>query len=174
MICSVFIATSLDGFIARPNGTFDFLDTVALPGEDYGYAKFFETVDTLIVGRGTYDVVAAFKDWPWGGKKVVVLTSRPPATKKANEDFVSTRDVREVHAKLSGQKRAYVDGGKVISQFLDADLIDDLTISIVPMRIGTGLPLFNPGAEQRFKLTGSQAWLQSGLVQVRYERCSAK
>jgi dihydrofolate reductase len=172
MICSVFIATSLDGFIARPDGKYDFLDSVALPGEDYGYAEFFKTVDTLIVGRATYDVVGAFPEWPWSGKRVVVLTSRPPATKRADEEFFSG-DVRALHAKVADRKRAYVDGGKVISQFLDADLIDDLTISIVPVRIGAGLPLFSPGAERRFRLTGSQAWPKTGLVQVRYARFTA-
>lgn len=168
MICSVFIATTLDGYIARPDGTFDFLD--AFGNEDHGYAEFSKSVDVLIIGRGTYDVVLAFPDWPYTGKRVVVLTSRPPRAPRANEEFFSG-DVRALHERLTreGCRRAYVDGGKVISHFLDADLIDDLTISVVPLRLGAGLPLFAPGAERQFTLTGTQAYAD-GLVQLRYAK----
>jgi dihydrofolate reductase len=166
MRASVFIAMTLDGFIARPDGKFDFLD--AFGNEDHGYAEFSKSVDTLIIGRGTYDVVLAFPEWVYSGKRVVVLTSRPPAGKRANEEFFQG-DVRELHARLraDGCQRAYVDGGKVIQQFLDADLIDDLTISVVPLRLGAGLPLFGTGVERQFTLTGSQAYAD-GLVQLRY------
>lgn len=171
MISSVFIAMTLDGFIARPDGKFDFLDPYG--NEDHGYADFFKSIDALIIGRGTYDVVLAFPDWPYAGKRVVVLTSRVPPTQRANEEFF-TGDAKQLHAKLKseGVRRAYVDGGKVIQQFLDADLIDDLTISVVPLRLGAGLPLFGTGTERLFKLTGAQPY-KDGLVQLRYARTSA-
>jgi len=161
---SVFIATSLDGYIARADGAIDWLSIVERPGEDYGFAAFFATVDTLVMGRGTYDVVTAFPQWPYGTKRVVVLTHRPAAPRDGVEFF--SGDLTEL--RLPG--RTYVDGGNVIQQFLAADRIDDLTISIIPIVLGAGIRLFAGGeGEHRLELAGSQAW-DSGLVQLRYRR----
>ena len=74
--CSVFIATSLDGYIARPDGTFDFLSIVERPDEDYGFAEFFASVDALVIGRNTYETALAFPEWPYAGKRCIVLTHR--------------------------------------------------------------------------------------------------
>ena len=74
--CSVFIATSLDGYIARPDGTFDFLSIVERPNEDYGFADFFASVDALVIGRNTYETALAFPEWPYAGKRCIVLTHR--------------------------------------------------------------------------------------------------
>jgi len=161
---SVFIATSLDGYIARANGAIDWLSIVERPGEDYGFAAFFATVDTLVMGRGTYDVVRAFPQWPYGTKRVVVLTHRPAEPRDGVEFFAG--DIGELQ--LAG--RTYVDGGNVIQQFLAADRIDDMTVSIIPIVLGGGIRLFGGGeGEHRLRLEGHQAW-DSGLVQLRYTR----
>jgi dihydrofolate reductase len=76
--CSVFIATSLDGFIARENGAIDWLSMVERPDEDYGYARFFESIDTLVLGRKTYETAVGFEAWPYANKRVIVMTHEPP------------------------------------------------------------------------------------------------
>lgn len=166
MQCSVFIATSLDGFIARRDGSLDWLKIVEQPGEDYGYAKFAATVDTLVMGRGTYDVVVGFPEWAYAGKRVIVLTHRPGEARHGEEFFAGS--VEELAARLErdGVRRVYVDGGIVIQQFLAAKLVDDLTISVIPVLLGDGLPLF-AHSEAALALEGVERW-PSGLVQLRY------
>ncbi len=85
--CSVFIATSLDGYIARDDGRLDWLDRVQLPGEDYGYAKFFATVDAVVMGRATYETALRFAEWPYAGKCVVVMTHRAPEPKQTSSSY---------------------------------------------------------------------------------------
>lgn len=169
MKCSVFIATSLDGFIARPDGGLDWLSVVSSPGEDYGYAAFASTVDVLVTGRATYDVVSAFPEWPYAGKRVVVLTHRPAESRHGEEFFAGS--VRELADTLAAQgvRRIYVDGGAVIRQFLDAGLLDDLTLSVIPIVLGDGIRLFDRGREVGLALDGVQSF-PSGLVQLRYRR----
>ena len=166
--CSVFIATSLDGFIAEPDGSIDFLETVEAPGEDYGYADFAATVDAIVMGRNTYDVVSSFPDWPYS-KRVVVLSTQTGLVSTHGEEFYSG-DVRELAARLGreGVRRIYVDGGATVRAFLAAGLIDELTISIIPVVLGEGIPLFAGGLETvALTLTDSRVF-DSGLVQVRY------
>jgi dihydrofolate reductase len=163
--CCVFIATSLDGFIARQDGSIDWLKTVERPGEDYGYADFAASIDTLLVGRKTYDTVLGFDAWPYAGKRVAVLTRRPPAPKH-DERFVSG-DPASVLKSLPDARRIYVDGGDVIQQFLAAGLIDELTLSTIPLLLGEGIPLFGKAPERRFTLESSKHF-PSGLVQSRY------
>lgn len=166
--CSVFIATSLDGYIARSDGGIDWLDRVQLAGEDYGFAAFYASVDALIMGRATYDKALTFGDWPYRGKRTIVLTRRP-ATSRFGEELVAGTPA-EIVDRLAGANRIYVDGGDVIRQFLAADLIDDLTISVVPVVLGGGIRLFAGGeGEHALSLEGSQSW-SSGLVQLRYVR----
>lgn len=169
MQCSVFIATSLDGYIARPDGGLDWLGIVNAPGEDYGYAAFAETVDVLVMGRCTYDVVLGFDAWPYPGKRVVVLTHRPPPTSRHGEAFFAG-DVRELVARLAaeGVQRVYVDGGSVIRELLAAGLIDDLTLSVIPIVLGDGIRLFERGiGEHGLELASTRSW-PTGLVQLRY------
>jgi dihydrofolate reductase len=170
MQCSVFIATSLDGYIARPDGSLDWLDVARLDLHDNGYAKFMATVDVLVIGRGTYDTVLGFEEWPYAGKRCLVLTHRP-GTSRHGEEFVSATPV-EIVARLAqgGANRTYVDGGVVVRQFLDAKLIDDLTISVMPILLGAGIPLFAPRVtEQRLALEELTSW-PTGVVQMRYSR----
>ena len=166
--CSVFIATSLDGYIARRDGGIDWLHSVDMPGENYGYQAFFDSVDALVLGRKSYDVVLGFPEWTYPGKRCVVLTHRP-AESLHGEEFYSG-DVKALVQQLgdSGVRRIYVDGGEVIRQFLKAGFIDDMTISVIPVLLGDGIRLFVGGEpEQRLKLESSQSW-ESGLAQLRY------
>lgn len=166
--CSVFIATSLDGYIARPDGRLDWLDGVQQPGEDYGYARFSGTVDAVVLGRSTYDTVIGFgpSAWQYGGKRVVVMTRRPAESQHGEGFFDGTP--AELVAKLAaeGHRRVYVDGGRVIQQFLAAGLLDDLTISVIPVVLGAGIPLF-AGSEHPLVLDGVESFA-SGLVQLKY------
>lgn len=165
---SVYIATSLDGYIARPDGAIDWLSIVEQPGEDYGYQAFMSTIDTLVMGRKTYDTVLRLGAWPYAGKRCVVLTTHLSAACNG-EEFVCGDPV-SIAARLGedGARRVYVDGGDVIRQFLAAGLLDDLTISVVPILLGDGIPLFREGAkEQRLKLVEERTF-PSGLIQLRY------
>ncbi len=161
---SVFIAASLDGYIARPDGGLDWLKAVERPGEDYGYAGFAATVDALVIGRRTYDTVLGFDAWPYPGKRVIVMTHRPLVARHGEEPFEGSP--AELVRRLEGVRRVYVDGGDVIRQFLAAGLIDDLTLSIIPVLLGDGVPLFG-GAAHGLRLEGTRSF-DSGLVQLRY------
>ena len=145
---SVFIAASLDGFIARKDGSLDWLpgSDGAQEGEDFGYAEFFDSVDTLVVGRNTYEHVSNFPDWPYRGKRVIVLSSRyahAPERIASNAEG-SSAPPAELACMLesAGAKHVYVDGGKTIQAFLRAGLIDDMVITRVPILLGEGIPLF--------------------------------
>jgi len=166
---SIFVGTSLDGFIARANGDLDFLPPDG--GEPHGYDEFMATVDALVIGRKTFDTVLAFPSWPYGAKPVVVLSTRslPPAPDGAVVERMSG-DPRAIVARLiaRGVKHAYVDGGITIQRFLKAGLIERLVITRVPVLIGTGIPLF--GALPRDIVLRHVATRQfaSGLVQSEY------
>jgi len=140
---SVFVGTSLDGFIARSNGDFDFLS----PGGDvaHGYEEFMATVDALVIGRNTFDSVLAFDAWPYGEKSVFVLSSRPlaPAPQGARVERMAGPPAEVVsQLEARGIRHIYVDGGITIQAFLQAGLIQRLIISRVPVLIGVGIPLF--------------------------------
>ena len=167
---SVFIGTSVDGFIARLNHDLDFLPPGG--GEEHGYEEFMKSVDALVIGRNTYDKVLSFDPWPYGNKPVIVLSTgpiNPPHSKGAVVERLSGTP-HEILATLAsrGWTNVYVDGGITITRFLEANLIQRLIITRVPVLIGTGIPLF--GALPRdIKLThiATRAY-QSGLVQSEY------
>lgn len=163
---SVFIATSLDGYIARPDGGLDWLKVVERRGEDYGYAAFADTVDALVLGRRTYDTVLGFDAWPYPGKRVIVMTHRPLVARHGEEAFEGSPAALVHRLEAEGTRRLYVDGGNVIQQFFAARLLGDLTISVIPIVLGAGIPLFR-GTEQGLRLESVQSF-ESGLVQLRY------
>jgi dihydrofolate reductase len=144
MIASVFVGTSLDGFIARPNGDFDFLPPDG--GEPHGYDEFIATVDAIVMGRNTFETVLNLGAWPYGDKRVVVLSSRPvdlsAAVGGVVEQMAGTPAQIVSQLARSGVQHIYVDGGITIQQFLRAGLIQRLTITRVPVLIGEGIPLF--------------------------------
>ncbi len=179
---SVFIATSVDGFIARPDDGLDWLtgkpdDELTGehdPDQDYGYAEFFAGVDALVMGRGTFDVVSGFGgEWFYGDKPVYVWTSHP-------DDVVApagavlrpvSGTLDQVVARLvaDGIAHVYVDGGTVIRQFLAAGLIDRMTISTPPVLIGEGIPLFGqPMDDVRLELVSCETF-DGGMVQRTYD-----
>lgn len=163
---SVFIATSLDGYIARADGAIDWLSIVHPVDEAHGYQAFLASVEAIVLGRGTYDTVLGFDQWPYPGKRVVVMTHRPVEARHGEEFFSGS--AAELAARLSDAKRVYVDGGQVVSQFFAAGLIDDVTISVIPIILGGGIRLFSGGeGEHRLELESQRSW-PSGMVQMRY------
>jgi dihydrofolate reductase len=167
---SVFIGASVDGFIARPDGALDFLE--AGGSEEHGYEAFIASVDALVIGRNTYDIVLAFPAWPYGAKPVFVLSSRPlrPAPAGAVVEPMSGEPADIVRALAArGIQQIYVDGGITVQRFLNAGLIQRLIVTRVPVLIGTGIPLFGPTPHDitlRHVATRSYA---GGLVQSEYE-----
>lgn len=174
MRCSVFCAVSLDGFIARRDGALDWLKPAdaKLPPADTGYDAFMASVDFVVLGRTTFDVVLATSDAWFYSKPVYVLTTRPLAVPERLKDKVEsgraspTELVRLMETR--GAKRLYIDGGKTIREFLGAGLIDDLTITQIPVLIGEGIPLFGPlGKDVRLTIESSRI-LGGGAVQTTY------
>jgi dihydrofolate reductase len=166
---SVFIGTSVDGFIARPDGGLDWLP--AGGGEEHGYETFIASVDALVIGRNTYETVLAFDSWPYGEKPVFVLSSRPlaPSPAGAVVDQMSG-DPNEIVARLSerGLRHIYVDGGITIQRFLQAGLIQRLIITRVPVLLGEGIPLFGPLKSDVILQHVETRQYASGLVQSEY------
>jgi dihydrofolate reductase len=144
MKSSVFIGTSLDGFIARPNGDLDFLPPDG--GEPHGYNEFIAGVDAIVIGRNTFETVLTLGPWPYGDKRVVILSSRPIDLSAARGGVVEQMagTPAEIISRLaaSGANHAYIDGGITIQRFLRAGLIQRLIITRVPVLIGDGIPLF--------------------------------
>ena len=170
MQASVFVGTSLDGFMARANGALDFLPPGG--GEPHGYDEFMATVDALVIGRNTYDVVLAFPEWPYGDKPVFVLSTHAlaPAPPGAVVEHVSGAPAA-VAAQLDarGFQHLYIDGGITIQQFLDAGLIQRIVVTRVPVLIGRGIPLFGP-LQRDIKLEHiATRQYASGLVQSEYQ-----
>ncbi len=170
MKASVFIATSLDGFIARQDGGLDWL-----PGDDcepHGYDEFMATVDAIVIGRKTFETVLSFGAWPYGTKTVIVLSTRTSeltAPSGAVCDFMAGPP-SEIVAQLSqrGLKHLYVDGGITIQRFLQAGLIQHLTITRIPVLLGSGIPLFGPLPHDiRFQHVATRSFA-GGMVQSEY------
>jgi dihydrofolate reductase len=170
MMVSVFVGASVDGFIARPDGALDFLPEGG--GEPHGYDEFIATIDVIVIGRKTFETVLAFPEWPYGTKRVVVLSGQrldlPPACGAAVEQMSGSPT--EIVAKLeaSGAHHIYVDGGITIQGFLRAGLVQRLTITRVPVLIGDGIPLFGSLLkDMRLRHVATQHY-PSGLVKSEY------
>ena len=170
MTVSVFIATSLDGYIARPDGGLDWLPESPEP---HGYDEFIASVDALVMGRMTFEKVLTFGAWPYGDRRVVVLSSRPVDLAPAAGGVVEQMggDPAEIVSKLAatGARRLYIDGGITIQRFLRAGLVHRLIITRVPVLLGAGIPLFGPlPHDLRFRHVATRQY-PSGLVQSEYE-----
>jgi dihydrofolate reductase len=170
MKASVFVGVSVDGFMARTNGGLDWLPEGG--GEPHGYDEFMASVDTLVIGRHTYETVLNFETWPYGKKRVVVLSGRPLNFSAVRGGVVEQMagPADEIVARLvaSGARHLYVDGGVTIQGFLRAGLIQRLVITRVPVLIGAGIPLFGalPG-DLRLQHVATRQY-PSGLVQSEY------
>jgi dihydrofolate reductase len=177
MIATVYIATSLDGFIAREDGGIDWLETAGpVEGEDFGWSEFFPTVDAIVMGRRTFETALGFGPdaWLYGSTPLVVLSTTlktlPEGVRATVE--LSSLAPRALLQQLAerGCKRVYVDGGKTVQSFLREDLVDELVVTRIPVLIGKGLPLFGP-------LERDLAWehvatkvFANGLVKSSYRR----
>jgi dihydrofolate reductase len=170
MKVSVFIGTSVDGFIARRNGVFDFL--MEGGGEPHGYNEFIASVDAIVMGRNTFEKVLALGAWPYGDKRVVVLSSRPvdlsPASGAVVEQMAGATAEIVSQLAASGAHHLYVDGGNTIQRFLCEGLIQRLIITRVPVLIGDGIPLFGTlPRDVRLRHAATRHY-SSGLVQSEY------
>jgi dihydrofolate reductase len=171
MTVSVFVGTSVDGFIARPSGDLDFLPPNG--GEPHGYNEFIAGIDALVIGRKTFETVLAFESWPYGKKRVVVLSSHPLDLSAAKGAVIEQMagSPAEIVAKLAstGAQHLYIDGGITVQRFLRAGLIQRLIITRVPVLIGQGVPLFSTLPHDiKLRHVTTQHY-KSGLVKSEYE-----
>ncbi|KYG65688.1 deaminase [Bdellovibrio bacteriovorus] len=170
----VFIATSLDGFIARENGDIEWLLTRDDPNEDHGYNDFIKDIDGIVMGRGTFEKALTFDKWYYNVPVVVLSTTLTdndvpqPLKDKVQVLRHSPKDIMS-HLEKKGWKRVYVDGGQTIQSFLKENLIADLVITTAPVLIGEGKPLFSSLAKDvSLKHLHTKAF-PSGLVQSKYQ-----
>jgi len=169
MKATVFVGMSVDGFIARRDGGFDFLPDEPEP---HGYEEFMASVDTIVMGRNTFELVLSFGSWPYPKtKRVVVLTSHPVELPPNQNVVHLSGDPRDIVAKLEamGAKHLYVDGGDTVQRFLRAGQIDRLILTRVPVLIGEGISLFGVVPHDvKLRHVGTRTF-PSGLVQSEYE-----
>jgi dihydrofolate reductase len=176
MKLSVFCGVSVDGFLARPDHALDFLD--AGGQEPHGFEEFYGSVDVVVIGRKTFEVVLGFGGWFYGKKPVVVLSSRPIDFSSIKDGVVEqmSGEPAEIVKQLSarGLEHAYIDGGITIQRFLAAGVIDRLVITRVPVLIGEGIPLFGPVPRDIGLRHVETRCYNGGLVQSEYELTAAQ
>lgn len=162
----LFIASSLDGFIADKKGEIDWLFTDA----DYGYKKFFSSVDTVLMGSKTYRQSQQFEKEPFKGKKIVVFTRKKPVQEKTGAVFVSNPVAfTKKLLKEKGKDIWLVGGGKIVSLLINAKLIDEIQLFVHPLLLGKGIPLFDKIHERtRFKTVKAKQY-KSGLIELHYK-----
>lgn len=173
--CSVFIATSLDGYISRSEGSIDWLldaNNNVPVGEDCGYSQFMADVDAIIMGRNTFEQVLGFDPWPYESKPVVVLSQRGIAIPSniSSSVSVSNEEPNQLIDRLSlqGIKNIYVDGGLTIQSFFAAGLIDKITITVIPVLLGSGKSLFGSLSKDIHLENENTTTFDFGFVQNRY------
>jgi len=163
----LFIATSLDGYIAGPDDDLGWL----FDDGDYGYAGFYDSIDTVLVGRRTYDVARGFPAWPYAGRKVVVFTRTDAARVTSPDTVATTRSPADVVGELrarAGKDLWLVGGGQLVQAFMAAGLVDDVIVSIHPLLLGDGIPLVGKGAPRLPLMLVGERRFPSGLVQLTY------
>ena len=174
----VFIATSLDGYVARktddPEHRLDWLMKQDTVGEDHGYDDFVDSVDGLVMGRGSFETLLAFAEWPYSKPVIVVSQSLEPEdipTELEGKIELTSLSPKDVMTMLEnrGWKRAYIDGGKIIQSFLREGLITDITLTRIPILIGSGLSLFGDLDQDIDLIHLSTRVFESGLVTSQYE-----
>lgn len=171
---SLFIATSLDGYIAKPNDDLNFLKLVEKEGEDYGYAEFTANVDTIIIGRKTYDYVlkeigSSHYDNGLRDVYVITRTERP----SVGRTTFYTGNLTDLVQRLKSEngKNIYCDGGaEIINELLQHDLIDEFIISVVPILLGTGIRLFKDNRPEQQLESVCVKSFDTGLIQLHYKR----
>ena len=175
MKISVFIAISLDGYISRKDGSIDWLNKandVVPAGEYCGFSKFFNSIDTLIMGRNSYEQALTFDHWPYENKPVIVLSSKkisiPDFLPKTVSSSSETPEELVKRLSISETKHLYVDGGITIQRFFNAGFIDEITITTIPILLGEGKPLFSKlDKDIHLKHIFTKAY-DFGFVQTKY------
>lgn len=170
----VYIAASLDNYIAAPGGSLDWLDAIPNPQQsDYGFAEFLRGIDAVVMGRNTFEAVLGFADWPYIAPVFVLSHSLETLPEKVTgkaeiihgEPAVVTKSLQK-----RGFQNLYVDGGKTIQSFLEADFIDEMVITRVPILLGNGIPLFGKLSRSLdFRLVSAER-LDDTLVKSHYRR----
>lgn len=171
--CHVFISTSLDGFIARTDGALDWLMKHNIDGEDHGFDELIDTVDGIIMGRRSYEIISEFAHWPYS--KPTIVMSRSLTQSDVPGDLQNKVHVSDLPPEylaqtlaLKGWKSAYVDGGRLIQSFLAAGLIDDMTLTQIPILLGEGLRLFGSSPRDIDLELIKTAAFPSGLINTTY------
>lgn len=168
----LYIASSLDGYIAKPNDDLGFLSIVDKEGEDYGYGEFIKTIDTVILGRKTYDYILAHVPAYIHEDKTTYVITRTPQPGKDHTNF-HTGSIKSLITDLQSKpgKNIFCDGGaEIVNELLKENLIDEMIISIIPILVGDGTPLFKSGRpEQQLQLVSARSF-EKGLVQLHYQR----
>jgi len=167
-----YVAASLDGYIATPDGGVEWLSSFEAAGGDYGYSKFYPSVDAVLLGSRTYEQSLTFGEWPYPGKPCWVFSrrqltvARPEVTLTAQSPSAVTSELEARHL-----RRVWLVGGaKLAASFRAEALITEYIVSIIPVILGTGIPLFGaPGPKEDVKLVESTSY-QNGLMQLRYVR----
>ncbi len=169
----VFLATSLDGFIARADGSIDWLENMDNPANtDYGYNEFLEKIDAIVIGRNTYAKALTFKAWPYSKPVFVLSTTLKADTQLAHGVRILSKNPPEIVAELkrTGFENLYIDGGKTIQSFMAHGLIDELIITRVPILLGSGIPLFSHMAKQMQFAHKETIVYSNGLVKSHYRK----
>jgi dihydrofolate reductase len=169
----LYIAMSLDGFIAKTDGDISFLSAVEKEGEDYGYSKFIESVDTIILGRKTYDKILSMGfDLPYYGNRSVYVLTRSSQPDSGTIQYYSGNLPDLIsHLKSVEGKNIYCDGGaETVHQLIQNDLIDEVIVSIIPVLLGDGICLFKGGSQEKKLQLMSEKSFEKGLVQIHYIR----
>ncbi len=168
----VFIAMSIDGFIAAENDNLDFLSIVEQEGEDYGYNEFHNSIDTVIMGRKTYDKIVSFDvPFPHSNKECYILTNNKELQSPSVQYYSNNVEALIAQLKSKAGKNIFVDGGaQIVQLLLQKELIDEFIISIIPTTIGSGTRLFNSNSNQQlFTLVQTKSFTK-GLVQLHYTK----
>ena len=169
----LYIATSLDGYIAREDGSIDWLtDYENNPETDYGYSEFYSSIGTVLMGRKTYEQVLGFGNWPYKEKKTYVFTRQKELLERENDVEFFSGNIRNFVQQLkeSNEKDIWLVGGsQLIKAFIEDDLVQYLIIFIVPIILGNGIPLFDHiGKQIKLKTSGIEKY-ENGLLRVEYE-----
>lgn len=167
---SVFIGMSLDGYIATENNSVDWLVAASSEDEDYGFNTFLSDIDIVAMGRSTYDFIKNEPELPYGTRPIHVFTSQSLNDYNNFHFFAKSPHEAVNHWESLGYQHVYVDGGLLVSQFLEADLVDDLTLTVAPLLLGSGKSLFHPRSHStQLQLVSSQSF-KSGMTQLKYVR----
>jgi dihydrofolate reductase len=166
----LYVAVTLDGYVASADGSIEWLTSLETGGEDNGYTAFYETIDALIMGATTYEQVLGFGDWAYPGKLSYILTSRSLSTNRSDVVFMNTIDAVLEDLRRKGFRRIWiVGGGKVASLFMERGLIDEYILTLIPIILGIGISLYQAVPEQRLNLMKTKSYV-SGAVELHYKR----